>query len=189
MSRRRESIETTRDRITAAAFELHATVGPARTTIGAIAERAGVQRHTVYAHFPDIDTLYRACTEHGIRSTAMPDPATWSTEGPAGVRLRDGLRRLYGWYRVNERMLANVLADADPKAPPPADPDAFDVRMEAIRLALAALVSRPAASGRADASLRLAIAFPTWRILTAGTLGDEAASELMASLVETSTED
>ena len=184
MTRRRASVDETRDRITAAAFELHATVGPARTTIGGIAERAGVQRHTVYAHFPDLDALFRACTEHGLRVTAMPDPATWPTWGPAPARLRDGLWTLYAWYRANERMLANVLAEVDPKAPPPADPDAFDVRMEAIRRALAALVPRADTPGPVDAALRLAIAFPAWRVLTAGLPGDQEAVELMAGLVE-----
>ena len=161
-------MDETRDRITTAAFELHATIGPARTTIGGIAERAGVQRHTVYAHFPDLDTLYRACTDHGVRATSMPDPATWPADGPAGERLRDGLRRLYAWYRANERMLANVLADVDPKAAPPEEPDAFDVRMSAIHRALAGSLPPVGDRRRPAAALGLAIAFPAWRALAAG---------------------
>ena len=65
MGRRREQLDATRRRIAEAAFELHATVGPAQTSVSAVAERAGVQRHTVYHHFPDLGSLFRACTEHG----------------------------------------------------------------------------------------------------------------------------
>ncbi len=79
MGRRQTAVEQTRERIVAAAFDLHATVGPSRTTIRAIADRAGLQRHTVYAHFPDLDSLYEACTVHGIRSTGMPEPDGWRT--------------------------------------------------------------------------------------------------------------
>jgi AcrR family transcriptional regulator len=35
-------------------------------TITAIAQRAGVQRHTVYSHFPDEQSLFRACVAHGL---------------------------------------------------------------------------------------------------------------------------
>ena len=59
----------TRQRIVDAAVELHTSVGPARTTISAIAERAGVERHTVYAHFPDEPTLFRACSTHWRANT------------------------------------------------------------------------------------------------------------------------
>ena len=62
MRRRQERLDETRQRIAEAAFELHATVGPAQTSISAVAERAGVQRHTVYNHFPDMTSLIRACT-------------------------------------------------------------------------------------------------------------------------------
>jgi hypothetical protein len=46
MGRRREQIETMRERITEAAFGLHGTIGPSQTTISAVADLAGVQRHT-----------------------------------------------------------------------------------------------------------------------------------------------
>ena len=72
MGRRREQLDAMSRRIAEAAFELHATVGPAQTSISAVAERAGVQRHTVYHHFPDLTSLMRACTEHGMRVTRTP---------------------------------------------------------------------------------------------------------------------
>ena len=43
----------TRRRITESTVELHGTLGPSRTSISAVAQRAGVRRSTVYRHFPD----------------------------------------------------------------------------------------------------------------------------------------
>ena len=103
LGRRQAAIDATRERIVAAAFSLHATVGPSRTTISAIAERAGVQRHTVYSHFPDLDSLYEACTTHGMDSTGMPTPAPWSEIEDPVERLRAGLTALTGWYRATPR--------------------------------------------------------------------------------------
>ncbi|MCY7302061.1 MAG: TetR/AcrR family transcriptional regulator, partial [Thermoleophilia bacterium] len=40
------------------------TVGPAATQISEIARRAGVQRVTVYNHFPDEASLFAACSAH-----------------------------------------------------------------------------------------------------------------------------
>jgi len=57
MKRRAERMEETRRRITEAAVELHETVGPARTTVSAVAEKARVQRHTYYRHFPQVEDL------------------------------------------------------------------------------------------------------------------------------------
>ena len=58
LKRRAELQEETRRRIVAAAVELHTTLGPSRTTVQAIAEKAGVTRPTVYAHFPDARSLF-----------------------------------------------------------------------------------------------------------------------------------
>src|SRR5687768_15648973 len=109
MRRRLARLEETRDRITAAAFALHATIGPSRTTMSAVAERAGVQRRTVTRHFPDLDSLYEACTAHGLRVTGVPQPETWAAVKDPSARLRHALRDLYAYYRANERMLTAIL--------------------------------------------------------------------------------
>ena len=88
-----------RQRITEAALELHATVGPAQTSISAVAERAGVQRHTVYHHFPDMTSLMQACTAHGMRTTGIPDAASWVAIEDPTARLRHGLGELYALLR------------------------------------------------------------------------------------------
>jgi AcrR family transcriptional regulator len=189
MASRLASIEETRSRITAAAFALHTEIGPSRTTIRGIAERAGVQRHTVYAHFPDLEALYAACTAHGIRATAMPDGEQWPGIFDPGERLRVGLTELYAWYRANERMLLNVLRDGGAEVVEAAhaarEPDAFDLRMGALRAALGAGWDHvdPASRPSFDAALTHALAFETWRSLATAGLDDGAAVELMVAFV------
>lgn len=186
LGRRLESVDETRRRITSAAFELHATIGPSRTTIRAIADRAGVQRHTVYAHFPDLGALYVACTEHGIRVTGMPVAEPWATTSDPAARLRHGLSEVFAWYRTNELMLRNVLYDIDPTAPAPAEPDLFEIRMGTLfdTLAEGWSVTTPEDRPTLLAVLAHAMAFETWRSLTAGGLTDEQAVNLLASIVE-----
>ena len=68
LKQRAERQQETRRRIVEAAVEIHTTLGPARTTVTAIAERAGVTRPTVYAHFADDHSLFQACSAH-VRET------------------------------------------------------------------------------------------------------------------------
>ena len=104
--------EQTRERIVEAAVELHTSLGPTRTTISGIAERAGVERHTVYAHFPDEPTLYRACSAHWAAKHPLPDlPALAAIEDPAR-RLRVILGEIYTWYASVEPDLALLLRDS-----------------------------------------------------------------------------
>ena len=110
--RRAERAAETRQRIVEATVALHGSVGPARTTLSMIAERAGVQRHTLYAHFPDERSLFLACSGHSMERDPPPDPAAWADlEGAA--RLRAGLDALYSWYARNAELLAAVLRDAE----------------------------------------------------------------------------
>lgn len=195
MLRRRDSVEATRDRIVAAAFDLHATIGPARTSISAIAEQAGVQRHTVYAHFPSLGLLYEACTAHGIGATRMPHPEPWSAIQAPSARLRTGLAELFAWYRSNERMLRNVLIEepADEPAEEPAEEpgeqpggerDPYAERMAAILDTLAdGWAIRGTRRRRVlGAVLAHAVAFETWRSLTGAGLSDREAVDLLVRL-------
>ena len=110
--RRAQSEAETRRRITEATVELHREVGPARTTISAIAERAGVQRLTVYRHFPDESDLFGACSAHWRAGHPVPDPAPWGRIADPQERLRVAIAELYAWYRADEAMIANVTRDA-----------------------------------------------------------------------------
>ena len=101
----------TRQRIVEAAAELHTSVGPARTTISGIAERAGVERHTVYAHFPDELTLFRACSQHWMERHPPPDVATLAEIVDPVRRLRRALGEMYAWYDSVEADLALFVRD------------------------------------------------------------------------------
>lgn len=185
MGRRQAAVEQTRERIVAAAFDLHATIGPSRTTIRAIADRAGLQRHTVYAHFPDLESLYEACTVHGIRSTGMPEVDGWRTIDRPLDRLRHGLTQMLAWYRTNEQMLSNVLFDVDPGAPPPTTPDPFEVRM--VQLSGALMEGwgiKPDRRLVLEAVVGHALAFTTWRSLAGGGLTDDQVVAILVGLVE-----
>jgi AcrR family transcriptional regulator len=112
MKRRAERVQETRRRITEAAVELHQTVGPARTTVSAIAEKAGVQRHTYYAHFPELKDLYQACMGHYVERNPVPELSSWADVTDAEERLRVALSEVYAYYSGNEAMVSNVLRDA-----------------------------------------------------------------------------
>lgn len=103
----------TRRRIAAAAAELHGTIGPARTTMSAVAERAGVQRHTVYRHFPTEADLFGACSAHFFGENPLPDIEIWRQIDEPRRRLQQALEDLYGYYERNESMFSNVLRDAE----------------------------------------------------------------------------
>jgi AcrR family transcriptional regulator len=112
MKRRARGKEETRRRIVEATVELHKTVGMARTTISAIAEKAGVQRLTVYRHFPNERALFSACTGHWRAANPPPDPASWTQVADPEERLRVALSEVYAHHRRTEPMMDNVIRDA-----------------------------------------------------------------------------
>jgi AcrR family transcriptional regulator len=181
---RAEQEAETRQRITEAAVKLHGTIGPARTTVKAVAAEAGVQRATVYRHFPDAQSLFMACSGHWASLNPPPDPARWRRIDDPAERLRHALSELYGWYEWAEPMLTNVLRDAP--LVPAAGPAyaAFERHFESLH---SAVMQGRRARGRARARLAAALAhaldFATWRSLTRqhGLARDDAV-ELMIAL-------
>ena len=110
-TRRAELEAETRLRITESAVELHGTVGPARTTMSAIAERAGVRRSTLYRHFPDERAVFDACSAHWRAANPPPDLEAWAAVTDPDERLGVALTELYGFYGRTEPMYANLLRD------------------------------------------------------------------------------
>jgi AcrR family transcriptional regulator len=108
---RAEQVAETRRRLVEAAIKLHATIGPARTSLSQVARAAGLSRPTLYAHFPDESALLRACTFHSLASDPPPDPQTWVQVTSAGERVRRGLAELYDYFERNESLTANILKD------------------------------------------------------------------------------
>jgi AcrR family transcriptional regulator len=112
LKKRAERQGLTRRRIVDAALDLHGQVGPARTTVSAIVARAGVERLTVYRHFPDERALLSACADDLFARHPLPDMNGWFTERHPAVRLRRALGDLYAWYRETEPITAGLLRDA-----------------------------------------------------------------------------
>jgi AcrR family transcriptional regulator len=113
LKKRAEQQAQTRQRIVEAAVDLHGSVGPALTSLSMVAERAGVQRHTLYAHFPDERSLYLACSGLSLERAPLPDAATWQDIEDPRERLLVGLDAVYGWYERNADLAACVLRDAE----------------------------------------------------------------------------
>jgi AcrR family transcriptional regulator len=189
MKKRAELQRETRRRIVEATVELHRTRGPAHTTISEIAERAGVNRLTVYNHFPDITDLLRACSRSWTEQHPPPDPTAWAEIRDPQERLRTALAELYGYYARTEPMRANVLRDAETMPALAALLEGTVVPyLEAVRDLLAeGWEVRDEVRRRLLAALKLAIDFHTWRSLEReSSLSREEAVETMLEAVRSS---
>ncbi len=184
---RAERQAETRRRIAAATAELHAEVGPARTTVAEIARRAGVQRLTVYKNFPDEYELFAACQRHFLAENPPPDASAALAIADPGERLEAVLRELYRWYRRTERTSANVRRDRE--IVPALDSlmtRTTDTTASELAEALAAGFVEGERSRRdVRAAVALALDFWTWRRLAREGLSDAAAARLMAKAVRT----
>jgi AcrR family transcriptional regulator len=182
---RAEQEAETRRRITEAAVKLHGTIGPAKTTVSGIAREAGVQRATVYRHFPDEEAIYAACTAHYRSLHPPPDFERWAGLADPDERLRVGLGELYAFYAETRQMLESTGRDVDRVPAVRKAAAAMDAYREGARSVL--LRGRPErgrARERVAAAIGHALAFPTWRSLVREQdLGDAEVVELMAALV------
>jgi AcrR family transcriptional regulator len=172
--------DQTRRRITEAAVALHGSLGPARTTISAVAKRAGVQRATVYRHFPDEAALFAACSCHWSAANPPPDPGSWAAIADGEERTRRALTDLYAYFARTEEMLERLIRDEDRVEVLPPLMAPFWSYLDAV----AELLAPPRAGKRTRAALRHAVDFRTWRSLTRdGGLTDEDAVALMSAMV------
>jgi AcrR family transcriptional regulator len=182
MKRRAQAEEQTRLRITEAAVELHGTVGPSRTSVTAVAERAGVRRSTVYRHFPDEAALFDACSAHWAAANPPPDIGGWAAIEDPERRLARALEELYGYYRSTEQMLANLLRD---EAAMPVVRDNFRGYREFLAAARDVLMAGRRGRKPARAAIGHALAFTTWRSLAREHgLSDTEAARLMRRLAD-----
>jgi AcrR family transcriptional regulator len=185
LKKRAEGMADTRLRITEAAIELHGTIGPSRTTLSAVAERAGVERRTLYRHFPGEADLFAACSSHYFSANPWPDLGEWRAIRDPYERLERALDDLYAYYERTEPMFTNVLRDAE----------VVDFAREAVAPLQAYLeeaaevlaVGRGARGRRGQllkGALRHALAFSTWHSLATNGIGRADAAKLMTALAE-----
>jgi AcrR family transcriptional regulator len=172
-------MDRTRSRITKAAIELHGSIGPAATTMSAVAERAGVTRATLYRHFPNEAALFLACSAEWRNANPPPNPTQWETIPDPYDRLRTALPALYGWYRSSEAMRANLLRDLAVL------PLAIRTRIESYPRTVADVLDAgwPRRSRLRRAAIGHAAAFATWQSFAHEGLTDNDAAQLMIGLI------
>ncbi len=188
LKQRAEEMAETHLRITEAAIELHGTLGPSRTTMSAVAERAGVERRTLYRHFATEADLFAACSSHYFDAHPWPDLGKWRAIRDPDERVERALDEVYAYYERTEPMLSNVLRDAelvdsarDAVAPLHAYlEEAADILMLGRR-------ARGRRRQLLGGALRHALAFSTWRSLSANGIGRADAVKLVTALVEGAT--
>ena len=180
-TRRAHDEQQTRARIVDAAEDLHLTLGPARTSVSAIAEHAGVTRATVYRHFSDEESLFLACSSQWLSRQRLPNLEAWTAHDDPLVRLRAGLTDIYRYYRSGEQMLTHIHRDAESV---PQSVKANRVRTQR-RWVETLLQPFPRRSARIlPAAIGHAAAFETWRSLcVVQGLSNRSAVELMLGMV------
>jgi AcrR family transcriptional regulator len=178
---RADTMDRTRARITRAAIELHGTIGPAATTMSAVAERAGVTRATLYRHFPHEDALFSACSAEWRAANPAPDPAQWADISDPYERLSKALPALYHWYRSSEAMRTNLLRDLAMLPPP------IRAGIESYPRVVADVLDAgwPRRSRLRRAAIGHGVAFETWQSLTREGLSDTEAAKLIIGLIST----
>lgn len=185
LKRRAERQEETRRRIVDATVDLHRTVGPSRTTVSAIAERAGVQRLTVYRHFPDERALMLACSGQFMAENPPPNPESWLSVEDERERFRTALGELYEYYERTEAMMSSLLRDRPSNAIVDEMLKPYDEYLSVARDILSQGWSRAEdRTGLFSAAISHALDFYTWRSLRrAQGLSPEDSIELMSRSV------
>jgi AcrR family transcriptional regulator len=188
LRKRADQQDLTRSRIVAATMALHEELGPRNTTISAIAQRAGVQRLTVYRHFPDEATLFRACTSTWLEQNPPPAPSPALEGETAEQTARRLLLALYRYYRqtrtmwsVSYRDVGEVTALRKPMAQ-------FEAYLNSYRDAvLGAWKVARGQRGALKASATLATRLSTWSTLADEGLTDRAIAALAVRWLEAAT--
>ena len=185
LKRRAEREAATRVAIVEAAVALHQEVGPIATTVSALAQRAGVSRPTVYAHFPDDAILLAACTAHYRASHPPPDASTWLEIADPWLRLPTALSTIFAFWVDTAPMAASILRDAR-TAPERFGRVGFATLMEVCRdVLLTGWAWRgPNHRRRVTAVIAHAVAFDTWASLSRDgrMTQDDAIVVLMAAI-------
>lgn len=177
----------TRERIVDAVMSLHETLGPANTSIKAVAEKAGVQRLTVYRYFPDEASLFMACTAKWFGLNPPPHITAWDDIAPAAQRSNAALMLFNQYYRHTETMWQGVYRDIDTVEAMQKPMTQFEGYIDQVRDdLLAAWKARGKKKQQLSVTLRHCLRFSTWQSLKGENLTDKQITELMMSWIDTS---
>lgn len=184
-TRRAELQEQTRDKIVEAAMALHEELGPRATSISAIAERAGVQRLTVYRHFEDDVAIFQACSSRWFELNPPPDPSLWQELAPAAQRTEEALLNIYTYYADTASMLSGVIRDE-------AEVPALQEVMKGFRSYLDRIGNdllkawQPESKKRKDikALINHAMQFSTWQSFSQEKMKERRMAEVMTKCID-----
>lgn len=184
LKQRAQSQERTRGQIVEAAMRLHEELGPRATTISAIAREAGVQRLTVYRHFPDETAIFEACTSHWLVQNPPPDPQGWSAENDGMKRVRRAIGELYAYYGRTRRMWTVSFRDVEAVPALQAPMAAFGAYLRDLADDLARGVAPGRGADPVAQTLRHAVHFLTWKELEEQGVADPAKLDLILDWLE-----
>ena len=184
-TRRSELQEETRSRIVGATVALHEELGPANTSIKAIAEKAGVQRLTVYRHFPDENSLYQACSSQWLTMNPPPDITEWEkTEQDCSQSLK-ALIAFYRYYRNTEKLWTKVYRDIEQVPALKNVMMGYETYLDTVRDGLlASWKLRGKSKRQLSITLRHALRFSTWQSLECEKLSDKQKAELIMNWIQ-----
>jgi AcrR family transcriptional regulator len=183
-TKRAEQQANTRERIVDAAVALHEELGPARTSIKAIAEKAGVQRLTVYRYFPDEFALFEACTGHWLNSHPPPDFSEWDEISQPEERSHTALLAFYRYYRGTETMLAGAYRDLDAVEAMQKPMSGIEAYLDLVRDDLLIRWNiKDEGKQQLSLTLRHGLRFSTWRALKDENLSDREIVDLVMTWV------
>ena len=182
---RAEKQDVTRERIVEATVALHESLGPANTSIKAIAEKAGVQRLTVYRHFPDDVSLFQACTSHYLGQHPPPNIVDWAELQDASERSHTALLAFCRYYRTTEKMWTLAYRDVNEVEALHAPMGQFEAYIDQVRDdLLASWKAKQEYKKSLAITLRHCLRFSTWGALKNEKLSDKKIADLLVGWVE-----
>ncbi len=183
--RRAEQARETRQLIVESMMALHEELGPAQTSISAIAEHAGVQRLTVYRHFPDDASMFKACTSHWLGLHPLPADADWEEVEEPWQRIASALLAFYRYYSGTERMWQVTYRDLDDVDALQAPIAAVEAYLDKVRDDLVSMMKVKAKEKKIlSLTLRHALRFSTWQSLKHENLSDKKMVDLVMSWLQ-----
>ena len=160
---RGDQVAETRARIVEAIMGLHGEIGPRNTTVSAIADRAGVERLTVYRHFKGEAEMFTACSERYLELNPPPDPTAWAVERDPMRRAQRGLADLYAFFSRTAPMFAKIYLDVDEYPSLKTIMDQFDAHLRHLADELASAWPRDKSTRKRQTILRHAARLATWQ--------------------------
>ena len=182
---RGEQVAETRARIVDAIMRLHQEIGPRNTTVSAIADRAGVERLTVYRHFKDDAAMFAACSHRYLELNPPPDPSAWAGELNPAKRTQRGLETLYGFFRRTSSMFEKVYRDVSESVGLAKVMAEFDAYLQRLADDLVAAWPCDRGAPRRRTVLRHAVKFATWQSFEAEAVDDIEKAALILQWLST----